>query len=194
MIEEPVSPDAAGGPNAPIEGLRITGLKVAYYFICRTKLWLFSHNIQLENEHENVNIGRVLHEERYKRNRKGEVIDNIISVDFVKKGNVLELHEIKKSDKMEDAHRWQMLYYLYYMRMRGVEARGVINYPLLNKKEDVVLDDGACADLERICSEIVKITEGRMPQPVQRKMCGKCAYAEFCFGDVDFEGAEGGRQ
>ncbi len=25
--------------------MRITGVKIAYYFICHTKLWLFSHNI-----------------------------------------------------------------------------------------------------------------------------------------------------
>ncbi len=183
MVDAPAIPSGVGGLNAPVEGMRITGTKIAYYFICRTKLWLFSHNIQLENEHENVNIGRVLHENRYKRSEKEVTIDNTIAVDFIKKGGVLELHEIKKSNRMEDAHRWQMIYYLYYMRMKGVEARGVINYPLLNKTENVALDDDACSEIERISSEIYGIAAGRMPVPRRRRMCLKCAYAEFCFGD-----------
>ena len=28
--------------------VRITGVKIDYYHICHTKLWLFSHNITLE--------------------------------------------------------------------------------------------------------------------------------------------------
>ena len=29
---------------------KINGTQINYYFICKTKLWLFSHNIQLEDE------------------------------------------------------------------------------------------------------------------------------------------------
>ena len=29
---------------------KINGTQINYYFICKTKLWLFSHNIQLEHE------------------------------------------------------------------------------------------------------------------------------------------------
>ncbi len=30
------------------EGDDLTGVEISYYFICPTKLWLFHHNIQLE--------------------------------------------------------------------------------------------------------------------------------------------------
>ena len=36
------------------EAVCITGIKIDYYHIHHTKLWLFSHNITLEAGHENV--------------------------------------------------------------------------------------------------------------------------------------------
>lgn len=164
-------------------GLRVSGVKVAYYFICHTKLWLFSHNIAFEREDENVGVGRALHEERYKRDSKDVTIDQLISVDFVRRGDVLVLHEIKKTRKMEEAHRWQMLYYLYYLKLRGVVARGEINYPLISRREEVVLTGEDEAVLEQVISDIRGIVAGRMPSPRRRRICPRCAYFEFCFGD-----------
>ena len=43
------------------EGYDLTGVEISYYFICKTKLWLFHHNIELEREHENVKIGKQIH-------------------------------------------------------------------------------------------------------------------------------------
>ncbi len=48
---------------------KINGTQINYYFICKTKLWLFSHNIQLEDEHENVKLGKFLHETSFKREK-----------------------------------------------------------------------------------------------------------------------------
>ncbi|MEF8835600.1 MAG: Dna2/Cas4 domain-containing protein [Candidatus Thermoplasmatota archaeon] len=33
-------------------------------------MWLFHHNIELEREHENVKIGKQIHEDRYPRVKK----------------------------------------------------------------------------------------------------------------------------
>ena len=49
---------------------RITGVMVYYYFVCRRKLWYFCHDINMENENENVMIGRILDETSYKRDDK----------------------------------------------------------------------------------------------------------------------------
>lgn len=49
---------------------QITGVMVSYYFICKRKLWLYARNIQLENENEEVLIGRQIHEESYRREKK----------------------------------------------------------------------------------------------------------------------------
>lgn len=167
----------------PPKSMTITGVKVNYYFICKTKLWLFSHNIQMERESEDVSMGKLIHESRYRRSKKDLIIDNAISIDFLKKGDVLEVHDIKKSKKMEEAHKWQLLYYLYFLHNRGVKAVGVLNYPLLNKKEVIEPLKEDFNDIERVLEEIPRIVYGEVPLPVKRKLCNKCSYFEFCFGD-----------
>ncbi len=163
--------------------VRITGVKIDYYHICPTKLWLFSHNITLEVGHENVEIGKQLHEDRYKRDGKDVTIDNTISIDFVRRGSSIELHEVKKTKKMADADRAQLLFYIYYLKQRGVSAEGVINYPLIRETVRVTLTPEDEAVLQNEIKEIERIVRGSMPHPVRKRICAKCAYSEFCFCD-----------
>ncbi|MGI0081574.1 MAG: Dna2/Cas4 domain-containing protein, partial [Nitrososphaerales archaeon] len=46
---------------------KFTGSQINYYFICKRKLWLFSHNIELEQESDLVKLGALLHQNRYRR-------------------------------------------------------------------------------------------------------------------------------
>lgn len=166
-----------------IESMRITGVMISYYFICHTKLWLFAHNISLEREHENVKIGREIHKSSYKREKK-EVELPGMKVDFIRKGEVLEIHEVKKSNKMVYADRFQVIYYIHELRRRGVMARGIIHYP--TTKETLHLDptEDDFSRLEGIMGEIKDIVNGDFPMPKRKKICPKCAYYEFCFGGV----------
>ncbi|MDD4749944.1 MAG: CRISPR-associated protein Cas4 [Methanosarcinaceae archaeon] len=164
-----------------LELVRINGVKINYFQICKTKLWLFSHNISLEKENDYVALGRELHEKRYREKTKNVMIDGTISIDFVKAGKKLEIHEIKKSKKMDEADRAQLLFYLYYFKKKGFEARGVINYPLLNKVERFELEPEAEKRLEEDIENIKKLVLGPMPQPKRSRICSKCAYMEFCF-------------
>ena len=163
-----------------LDSVRITGVKVNYYHICKTKLWLFSHNINLERGDDNVALGKILHEDHYKKNLKNVTIDGI-SIDFVKTGKRIEIHEIKKSKKMDAADRAQLLFYLYYLKKRGFDAIGILNYPLLNKTEKIEMNAEDEANTEREIEEIKKIVLSSMPAPMHKKICLKCAYQEFCF-------------
>lgn len=165
--------------------MNITGGKVNYYFICKTKLWLFSHNIQMEKENKDVQMGKFIHESKYKNTKKEIIIDNTIAIDFIKKGNILEIHDIKKSKKMKEAHKWQLIYYLYYLYQRGVDAIGVLNYPLLNKKETIEPTKKDFDEMENIIQNIRNIISADMLPPIKRKICKKCSYFEFCFGDSE---------
>ncbi|KAF5415001.1 MAG: hypothetical protein C5S49_06365 [Candidatus Methanogaster sp.] len=181
-------PERETGPENIYAGVqsgavRITGVKIDYYHICHTKLWLFSHNIALEAGHENVEIGKQLHKDRYKRDGGDVTIDNTISIDFVRSGSGIELHEVKKTKKMEDAHRAQLLFYLYYLLQRGVSAEGVINYPLIRETVRVTLTPEDEAVLRSDIKEIERIVQGSMPHPLRKRICAKCAYIEFCFCD-----------
>lgn len=77
---------------------RITGVMVYYYFVCKRKLWYFSNEIHMEEDNENVQLGKLLDEESYKRDEKHINIDNIINIDFIKDHN--ELHEIKRAGRL----------------------------------------------------------------------------------------------
>ncbi len=167
--------------NVGFAAMHITGVMVSYYFICRTKLWLFAHNISLERENENVRIGKEIHESGYKREKK-EVELPGIKMDFVRKGKRLEIHEIKKSKRMLEADRYQVLYYLYELREKGVDAVGVINYPLIKETVSIEPTEEDFREMEGIMREIKEIVEGPYIPPTYRKICRKCAYFEFCFG------------
>ena len=70
-------------------------------------------------------------------------VDNLISFDFVRKGGVLEVHEVKKSRKMSKSHHYQLLYYLYYLKSeKGInDVIGIIDYPKIRRRETLKLDD-----------------------------------------------------
>ena len=57
------------------ENIRVTGVMINYYFICKRKLWYFSHGIQMEQEHDNVIIGKLIDENSYGREKKHILIE-----------------------------------------------------------------------------------------------------------------------
>lgn len=97
---------------------KITGVMIYYYKVCHRKLWYFHHQIQMEQENENVQMGKLLDENSYDREDKHINIDNVINIDFIRSNGIL--HEVKKSKKIEEASIFQVKYYLYYLEQRGV--------------------------------------------------------------------------
>lgn len=161
----------------------INGSMINYYFICQRKLWLFTHNIQLEDESDNVQLGRLLHEDTYKRDNE-QLIDNLIAVDFIRvKNDLYEIHEIKKTDKMEQAHIYQLLYYMYYLKTNKdfKNMIGILNYPTLRKTKEIQLTNENQKELKKILEDIDKIINNKIPEVKKTKTCYKCAYYEFCF-------------
>ena len=161
--------------------IEITGVMVYYNEVCRRKLWYFYHGIQLEQDNENVKIGKVLDEETYKRDEKHINIDNVINIDFIRSSGIL--HEIKKSRKIEEAGILQVKYYLYYLKQKGVEGiTARIDYPLLKKSLEVKLTDEDEAELQTKLEEIRKIVNADTPPGLKKKnICKSCAYFDLCF-------------
>ena len=75
---------------------KITGVMYSYYFLCHRKLWLFAHNINMEQESEAVFIGKLIDEDTYKREKKHILIDDKINIDYIHNGIGCEN---KKSEK-----------------------------------------------------------------------------------------------
>lgn len=160
--------------------LYVRGTEVNYFFICKTKLWLFSHNIAMEHESDYVKLGKLAHRQHFKRDEK-EVQIGRIALDIVRRGEEVEVVEVKKSDRMEKADYYQLAYYLYCLSKHGVRARGRISYPKLKRNVFVELDDSTSGEIERILVEIEQLKDSPMPMPEKKGYCKKCAYYEFCF-------------
>lgn len=160
---------------------RITGVMVYYYFVCKRKLWYFCHEINMESQNEDVMLGKILDESSYQRGEKHINIDNIINIDFIRERQ--ELHEVKKSKAIEEASIWQIKYYLYYLKQRGVkEMKGKIDYPLLKKTLNVELKEDDIIRLTQVIEEITKIKKmENPPEFLEMKLCKNCAYHDLCF-------------
>lgn len=163
--------------------LQIIGTQINYYFICPTKLWFFSHHIQMEQESDLVSAGKQLHQKSYQREKRDYAIDNLISIDFIKKSDILEVHEVKKSKKMEKAHEYQLLYYLYYLNVvKGVQkVVGIINYPKMRKKIIIEWDGSRKNEIMDLTEKIMELVDGNVPKPLKTPICRKCAYYDLCW-------------
>src|SRR5215210_1291667 len=88
-----------------------TGTQVNYYAVCKRKLWLFSHDVEMERESENVQLGKLVGEESYRREQKEIALDERVLLDWIElKDNAdgtKTVHEVKKSKAVEAAHRLQ---------------------------------------------------------------------------------------
>lgn len=163
----------------------MTGTKIAYYFLCHRKLWLFSNHLDMEHNHENVALGKFISESTYER-KKHEIHisdekDEIV-LDFYDGKNKV-IHEVKKSDKMEDTHTWQVKFYISVLESKGIEGvTGEIDYPKLRQKVNVQLNQNDRNELNKIKEEIVGIINSKDPPDVINKsFCKNCSYYELCY-------------
>lgn len=137
----------------------------------------------MESSSEEVTLGRLLHDRSYSYLSKKEVmLDNLIKIDLLEGDEVV--HEIKHSRKMENAHRWQILYYLFYLKQLGLgDLRGEINYPKLRRREEVSLSPDEESQIPPILKEIKEIEKSPHPYPAEfMPVCKRCSYAELCWG------------
>lgn len=160
---------------------RVTGVMVYYYFVCKRKLWFFSNDVSMESNSELVGIGKLLDETSYNREKKNILIDETINVDFLKDWKII--HEVKKSRKIDEASKWQLKYYIWVLRHKGVEIeKGILDYPLLRKREEVLLDEHEEKDLMIVLEDIKNIINSKLPSDtINTGICKKCAYYELCY-------------
>lgn len=161
-----------------------SGTQFNYFLICHRKLWLFSSGINMESDSDLVYEGRLIHETSYpRRSEKFREIElGSIKIDYYDPVNKV-VHEIKKSDKHEEAHEWQVKYYLYVLEQNGVKgATGILEYPKLHKTDEVLL---TTPDREAIDEMIVKIGEivrqEHCPARISKSGCRNCSYFDFCW-------------
>ena len=161
--------------------MKITGNMVNYYFVCERKLWLFSHQIQFENENENVKLGKMLDERSYGRNEKHVMLDNVVNLDMLEDWSII--HEIKKTRAIEPAAEWQLKYYMYYLEQKGIQVqKGILDYPRLKQRFEYILTEEDRLKLKEYLDNIKKIvTQKTAPKRIEQSICKSCAYYEYCY-------------
>ncbi|MDT2826393.1 CRISPR-associated protein Cas4 [Vagococcus lutrae] len=161
--------------------MKITGTMMNYYFICERKLWLFTHDLKFEKQNENVLLGKLIDQGTYQSKRKQIMLDETINIDFIEDWKVI--HEVKKSRAMEKSSEWQVKYYIYYLRNKGINIeKGILDYPKLRQIKEVYLTKDDEQHLEEIIADIQRIKETKdIPDVIHSKICSKCAYFEYCY-------------
>lgn len=163
------------------KAMKATGVEVNYCFVCKRKLWYFTHRITMEHNSIRVEVGKEVHESSFKREKKEILIDNLISLDFLNKE--LVINETKLTKAMNKASKYQILYYLYYLEKKGIAGViGNIHYPRSKQKEIVELTVKDREVLDKTVKIISAIKIQKTPPPIEKeKKCKKCSYYELCF-------------
>lgn len=160
---------------------KITGIMMYYYGICHKRLWYMKRGLSMEEESELVSIGKMVDKSSYSRQKKHVMIDNIINIDFLKDWDVI--HEVKKSDRLEEASILQIKYYIHVLRSKGVNIeKGILDYPRLRKRTKIQYKESDKREIEKIIKDIKRIINLEVPpKGVNRSYCKKCSYYELCF-------------
>jgi CRISPR-associated exonuclease Cas4 len=140
------------------------------------------HQIEPNQDDDNMQIGRIIGEHSYKRDKKEFDLGNV-KLDLIRTedGQVV-VGEVKKSSRFVESASKQLLYYLLQLKKMGINARGELLIPEEKKKIDVLLDEKNEIEILKAIEEIERIAiADQPPPPVKNKYCRKCAYSEFCW-------------
>jgi len=116
--------------------VKVTGTLINYYFHCKRQCWLHGNRINLEDNSEDVRIGKLLHELKYEGKKNTEIAIDSVKIDKITDEYLVEM---KKSDADTVATKWQTLLYLKVLKDKGVEKKGKIEYVEKNKQDKKVV-------------------------------------------------------
>ena len=162
--------------------------------VCPRQCWLHANGINMEHTSDVVYDGKLLHETSYPQ-RSGKYSEMELSaqwketklngkIDFYdsKQKNI---HETKRGIAVEEAHAWQLRFYIWLFALNGIEGvQGQIEYPRLRKTTEVFLTVPDRAFLEESVLKIQHlVAQENCPAVINAKICKKCSYYELCYVD-----------
>lgn len=158
----------------------MNGTLINYYYVCKRKCRLSYHKINLEDNSEDVRIGKVLHS--LKESKNSEILIDDVKIDKITNNYIVEF---KKSDSSIESDIMQILNYLSTLKNKGVIKKGKLEYfenNNLEKKTLIIeLDDKNEKLLNDKKEEINNFINSDIPPYYQKnKYCTKCAYKDYC--------------
>lgn len=162
--------------------MRVNGTLINYYFHCKRQCYLHGNRLNLEDNSEQVQIGKAYHEERL----KGKNTE--IELDHIKLDKLTNeyLTEVKKSDADPEAAKWQLLYYLKVLKEKGIERKGRLEFIEKKKENKKVVTVELTAELELELDRYIReietlLVQDQVPEAISKPKCKKCAYYEYCY-------------
>ncbi len=161
---------------------QVTGTLIWYYYICKREVWLLAHQIEANQDDENMLIGKMIGENSYKRDKKEINLGNA-RLDLIRTENGdLVVGEVKKSTRFIESATKQLLFYLLQLKEMEINARGELMIPEEKKKIELLLNEENEAEIRAAIKDIESIVKQEIPpKAIKNKYCRNCAYAEFCW-------------
>lgn len=162
--------------------MKVNGTLINYYFHCKRQCWLHGNRINLEDNSEEVKIGKAIHDIKDEQGK-----DTEISIDNVKIDKITSqyLTEVKKSDADVEAAKWQLLFYLKIIKDKGVNRMGKLEFIEKNKTKNTIyveLNVDNLVELNQIVEDVEELLKSdKIPDVERLPKCRKCAYYEYCF-------------
>ncbi len=166
--------------------MRINATVFYSFQVCPREAWLYHHGLSSDKENPYLDLGRLVHERSYQRDRKEIFVDQLLKIDLFR-GELVA--EVKKSSRHLEAARLQLAYYLYYLKKeKGLEFEGILLFPKERKTERVKLTEDLEREIEKILDRMTPILMRDEPPPVRKtRYCKSCAFFEFCWSDENFD-------
>jgi len=169
----------------------INATLINLYHVCKRECWLHANGVTMEHTSDTVYDGKLLHETSYpQRNEKHsemniaatyDGVDLFGKIDFYDARQKM-IHETKRSNKVEIAHEWQVKFYLWLLRLNGIDATAILEYPLLRLTDQLELAAEDIIYLEKTTQAIVRLKESEQcPAVINAKICKSCSYYELCY-------------
>ncbi|MFC7205202.1 CRISPR-associated protein Cas4 [Haloferax namakaokahaiae] len=161
--------------------IRITGLMVQYFEVCKRELWFMSRGIDIDRGSVNIRRGTRVDETSYRDKRQSFQVNGRIAIDVLDDSG--DIMEVKVSSKLEEPPKLQLLYYLWYLEtVLDIEKDGVLAYPQERKRERVELDDENRERIETVLRGIIEVVEADVPPELEKKpVCDSCLYQDICW-------------
>ena len=163
--------------------MQVNGTLINYYFHCRRQCYLHGNRLNLEDNSEQVKIGKAIHEEKAGDSKISEIAIDNIRLDRLTKEY---LTEVKKSDADTEAAKWQLLFYLKVLKSKGIIRKGRLEFVEKNKKDKKVIIVELTEEIEKELDNYISsieqlLSQEKPPECIQTSTCKKCAYYEYCY-------------
>ncbi|WP_051962871.1 CRISPR-associated protein Cas4 [Mesoaciditoga lauensis] len=161
----------------------ITASMLAAVVTCPREAWLMSRAFSPDEENYFLVLGKLIHEESYKRMKMKEIELDGMKIDFIteKDGQTI-VAEIKKSSHGVESGKIQLLYYMKNLRDLGINLKGELRVPTEKKIIKVELDEENERALNHYIDKLLEIISLEKPPAVTRtSYCRKCAFESMCF-------------